>query len=160
MSQDDGVSWGDVAGTPVGEGTITDRLCYQVSLSDYDGSIIRLRYKAYAYYDNGVSLMIGDIGMGEPEPSAPILAAPYNYESVTLPRPTLSVTNAVDFQGDSLEYEFEVYSDSSPSNLSANVPVLASGNEITHGRLMRNFLIMRSIGGVAGRMMAPQMVPG
>ena len=134
-SLNDGLTWGDVSGTPVGESTIADWTRYQISLATYVGSTIRLRYKVYAYYDNGVNMIIDDIGIGEPQPDAPVQAAPANYESVADRRPTLVVTNALDYQGDSLEYQFEVFEDSSLSNLVANVPVLASGDVITSWRV-------------------------
>ena len=46
-------------------------------------------------------------------------------------RPTLVVNNALNFQGNPLSYTFEVYSDAALSNIVANVPVVASGSDVT-----------------------------
>nr|MDA3797553.1 hypothetical protein [Kiritimatiellia bacterium] len=127
VSENDGADWSNI----VSLGTVSEWTRYQLSLSAYVGKTIRLRYITKVYFSGGVNMSFDDIGIGEPAPDAPMLSSPEMYESVLQRRPTVSVTNAIDYQGDNLDYEIEVYSDIMLSNLVANVPVLASGDEIT-----------------------------
>jgi hypothetical protein len=94
---------------------------------------IRLRFIVRSEWGSAPDqdLFLDNIGIGEPAPGAPTLAAPANFTIVGVSRPTLVVTNAVDYQGDPLTYRFEVYADPALSNLVAQVPAIASGPATT-----------------------------
>ncbi len=128
VSLNEGRLWSDIPGTPIGESTLANWTRYQIPLTSYIGQTVRLRYSAYSYGNNSTfDMSIDDIGIGEPEPEAPVLHSPLQLESVAVRRPTLRVYNAIDYQGDSLDYEFEVYMDGGLSNLVASVPAVAQG---------------------------------
>ncbi len=130
-STDGGVGWSDLAGLNYNWDQNWTR--FQVPLNSYTNRTIRLRFIVWSEYGTAPDqdLFLDNIGIGEPAPGAPTLAAPANLASVTIVRPTLAVTNAVDFQGDALAYRFEVYADAALSNLVAQVPVVASGPVVT-----------------------------
>ena len=76
-------------------------------------------------------IWLDNIGIGDPIPSAPSLNGPMQLSSVSVPRPTLVVNNAIDYQSVPLSYRFEVYSDATLSNLVSQVPGVASGDSVT-----------------------------
>ncbi|MBE0543954.1 MAG: hypothetical protein IH623_21635, partial [Verrucomicrobia bacterium] len=130
-STDGGLNWTDL---PAGQDHdwSSDWVKRQVSLLTYTNRSIRLRFQTSCNYAAPeTDVFIDNIGIGEPAPGAPTLAAPANLASVNIARPVLAVTNAVDFQGDSLSYRFEVYADAELSNLAAQVPLVASGAQVT-----------------------------
>jgi len=105
----------------------------QASLANYTNRSIRLRFIVWSEYGTAPDqdLFLDEIGIGEPAPGAPTLAAPANLASVPIVRPTLWVTNAVDYQGDPLSYRFEVYADAALSTLVAQVPLVAAGAAVS-----------------------------
>ena len=130
-STDGGVSWNDLVGLNYDWNQNWTRL--QVPLTSYTNRAIRLRFIVWSEWGSAPDqdLFLDNIGIGEPAPAAPTLAAPANFNIVGVARPTLVVTNAVDFQGDPLSYRFEVYADAALSNLVAQVPAVASGPATT-----------------------------
>lgn len=60
-------------------------------------------------------------------PSAPTLATPSNGTTVAATGPTLSITNSVDPEGETVVYGFEVYTDSTLSQKVAEVADLPAG---------------------------------
>jgi len=127
VSTNAGVNWNDLIALNHDWNQGWTRM--HVSLNNYTNCIIRLRFIVWSEWGSAPDqdLFLDNIGIGEPEPSAPTLASPANLSSVPMTRPTLSVTNAIDLQGDPLTYRFEVYSDATLSNIVAQVPVVASG---------------------------------
>jgi hypothetical protein len=126
-STDGGVYWSDLAGFNNDWNQGWTRV--QASLTSYTNRTIRLRFIVWS--ESGTApdqdLFLDNIGIGEPAPGAPTLAAPANFTIVGVSRPTLVVSNAVDFQGDPLTYRFEVYADPALSQVVAQVPAIASG---------------------------------
>ena len=131
VSADGGLVWNDLVALNYDWNQPWTR--FQASLANYLNQTIRLRFIVWSEYGSAPDqdLFLDDIGIGEPAPGAPILAAPANLASVPVVRPILSVTNAVDYQGDSLSYRFEVYADAALSNLVAQVPLVSAGTAIT-----------------------------
>ncbi|MBN1669824.1 MAG: immune inhibitor A [Kiritimatiellae bacterium] len=105
----------------------------QVSLNAYRETNVWLRFLSWseAWSTPDENICLDNIGIGDPAPGTPSLSSPLNYQALQILRPTLTVTNAIDYQGDALSYRFEVYSDEDLSNLVAQVPVIASGAERT-----------------------------
>ncbi len=130
-STDGGVGWTDLAGLNYEWNQGWTRI--QVPLTTYTNHSIRLRFIVWSEYGSAPDqdLFLDDIGIGEPAPGAPSLAAPASLASVPIVRPTLSVTNAVDYQGDPLSYRFEVYADAALSNLVAQVPLVAASSVVS-----------------------------
>ena len=132
VSTDGGVTWGELPAFNINSDANTDWLLRQTPLSAYKGQRIRLRIQSSGIYAvPAEAVYIDGLGIGEPAPGAPGLKRPLAYESVPARRPTLEVWNAVDAQGDPLNYRFEVYGDETLSNLVASVPALASGARST-----------------------------
>jgi len=101
----------------------------QVSLDVWLGQTIRLRFVSHTTV--GVSnsaLFLDNIGIGGEVPEAPIPTSPINSDLVDELRPTLTVSNAFDFQSDPLSYRFEIYSDVDLTQLVAQVPAVAQGD--------------------------------
>jgi len=126
-STDGGVNWSDLVGFNNDWNQSWTRL--QASLSGYTNRTIRLRFIVWSEWGTAPDqdLFLDHIGIGEPAPGAPALSAPANYSIAGVSRPTLVVSNAVDFQGDPLTYRFEVYGDPGLSQMVAQVPAIASG---------------------------------
>ena len=126
-STDGGVNWSDLIGLNYDWNQNWTRL--QVPLTGYTNRTIRLRFIVWSEWGSAPDqdLFLDNIGIGEPAPGAPTLAAPANFTIVGVSRPTLVVSNAVDFQGNPLSYRFEVYADAALSNLVGQVPAVASG---------------------------------
>ena len=133
VSTDGGLNWGDLSAFNLDYGFNSDWVRKQASLQSYTNRTLRLRFQINSYWGSApyTDICLDQIGIGEPAPGAPTLDAPANLASVTIVRPTLSVTNAVDFQGDPLSYRFEVYADAALSNLVAQVPLVASGAAVS-----------------------------
>ncbi|MDW8309708.1 MAG: hypothetical protein RMK20_10075, partial [Verrucomicrobiales bacterium] len=130
-STDGGVNWGDLAGFNYDWNQGWTRV--QAPLTAYTNRTIRLRFIVWSEYGTAPDqdLFLDNIGIGEPAPGAPTLAAPANFTIVGVSRPMLVISNAVDFQGDPLTYRFEVYSDPALSQVVAQVPAIASGPATT-----------------------------
>jgi len=130
-STDGGVNWNDLVGLNYDWNQGWTRL--QVPLTSYTNRTIRLRFIVWSEWGTAPDqdLFLDNIGIGEPAPGAPTLASPANFAIVGVARPTLVVSNAVDYQGDPLTYRFEVYADPALSDLVAQVPAVASGSETT-----------------------------
>jgi len=130
-STDGGVNWNDLVGLNYDWNQGWTRL--QVPLTSYTNRTIRLRFIVWSEWGTAPDqdLFLDNIGIGEPAPGAPTLASPANFAIVGVARPTLVVSNAVDYQGDPLTYRFEVYADPALSDLVAQVPTVASGSETT-----------------------------
>ncbi len=130
-STDGGLNWSDLVA--LNNDWTQDWTRLQASLQSFTNRTIRLRFIVWSEWGTAPDqdIFLDDIGIGEPAPGAPTLAAPANLASVNIARPVLAVTNAVDFQGDSLSYRFEVYADAELSNLAAQVPLVASGAQVT-----------------------------
>ena len=131
VSTDRGASWRDLVGLNHDWNQPWTRL--QVPLTDYANRSIRLRFLVWSEWSTAPDqdLFLDNIGVGEPAPGAPTLAAPANSSIVGVARPTLVVTNAIDYQGDPLSYRFEVYADPALTTPVAQVPAVASGPTTT-----------------------------
>ena len=130
-STDGGIAWNDLI--TLNYDWSQDWTRFQAPLTSYLNRSIRLRFIVWSEYGSAPDqdLFLDEIGIGEPAPGAPTLAAPANLASVPIVRPTLSITNAVDYQGDPLSYRFEVYADAALSTLVAQVPVVAAGTAVS-----------------------------
>ncbi len=126
-STDGGLNWSDLVALNNDWNQNWTRM--QVPLTTYTNRSIRLRFIVWSEWGTAPDqdLFLDNIGIGEPAPGAPTLAAPANFTIVGVSRPTLVVSNAVDFQGDPLTYRFEVYADPALSQVVAQVPAIASG---------------------------------
>jgi hypothetical protein len=134
ISINGGISWSDLSGMNLENGySSEDWEKKQTSLSNWVGSTVRIRFITYSYSGSqpASNVFIDNIGIGEDVPEAPTPLAPSDQALVTELRPTLTVTNAIDHQSDSLTYQFEVYSDQAVTQLVAQVPAVASGNGTT-----------------------------
>ena len=130
-STDGGLTWQERTEANYGSFDM-DWTRVQCDLSSYIGQTVRLRFYVGGHrYTPNTEVYIDNIGIGEPTPGATTLHSPLQLESVPVLRPTLRVVNAIDFQGDALDYEFEIYSDSLLSNLVASVPAVAQGVNTT-----------------------------
>lgn len=126
-STDGGVNWSDLVAFDYDWNQNWTRV--QVPLTTYTNRSIRLRFLVWNEWGSAPDqdLFLDNIGVGEPTPGAPTLATPANLKVVGVARPTLVVTNAIDYQGDPLSYRFEVYADPGLTTLMAQVPAVASG---------------------------------
>ncbi len=132
VSTDAGASWTERSEANFNYEANFDWTRVQCDLTEYVSQTIRVRFQVWGYrYNPDTDIYLDNIGIGEPAPGAPTLHSPANIESVPVRRPTLRVKNAIDFQGDALNYKFEIYSDVMHSNLVASVPVVAQGDETT-----------------------------
>jgi hypothetical protein len=131
VSTDGGLAWSDLASLNYEWNQDWTRV--QVPLTTYTNGSIRLRFIVWSEYSTAPDqdLFLDNIGIGEPTPGAPTLSSPRDQGIVGVLRPTLVVSNAVDYQSDPLSYRFEVYSDPDMSNIVAQVPVVASGTHTT-----------------------------
>jgi hypothetical protein len=131
VSTDGGVNWPDL--TAINHDWNQDWTRVQVPLTAYTNTAVRLRFITWSEWGTAPEqgLYLDSIGIGEPTPGAPTLAAPALLASEAFIRPTLVVTNAIDYQGDPLTYRFEVYADAGLTNLVAQVPAVASGAGVT-----------------------------
>ncbi|MGA1867729.1 MAG: right-handed parallel beta-helix repeat-containing protein [bacterium] len=70
-------------------------------------------------------------------PTAPVINDPPNDSETIYPQPTLSVSNSIDYDGDTLSYFFEVYSDValSSTKLEASSLELIEGENITQWQI-------------------------
>ncbi len=99
----------------------------QTSLSGYQVSNLRLRFRVYGNHGGDDNIFLDNIAVGEQTPAAPTLNAPAMGNSEDTVRPTLVVTNAVDFQSDPMTYHYQVFDDSGLTNIVAEVPAVAGG---------------------------------
>ena len=127
VSANDGLSWSDLPGTYHTNTTISDWTRYQIDLSAYQATPIRLRFRSHtsSWYTGWVG--IDRIGLGDSAPGKPALLSPFYNETVDVFRPVLRVRNAIDYQNEPVNYQFEVYADSALEDLVAQVPSVASG---------------------------------
>ena len=132
VSADGGINWTDLSAGNVDYPFNATWTRKQISLAAYTNQTIRLRfYTACDWRAPEEDLFLDNIGVGEPAPGAPSLVSPVPLSSVTVVRPLLVVSNAIDYQSDPLSYRFEVYADVGLSNLVAQVPLVASGSDTT-----------------------------
>jgi hypothetical protein len=133
VSTDGGLNWAELAALNLDVGFDSGWTRKQVALTAYTNRTVRLRFQTWSYYGSAPDedIFLDNIGIGEYTPSAPDLNSPRNLGTVGVLRPTLVVNNAIDFQGNPLSYRFEVYADAALSNLVSQVPVVASGANIT-----------------------------
>jgi len=132
LSKDGGVNWLDLSGILA----VTDPWArFQVAVpADYRTNGVRVAVQSYAAsYDLDSTFFVDAFGVGDEPPGAPILVSPAGGATVTVVRPTLAVTNAVDSQSDPLTYSFEVYTnaDLSAGSLVAQNPAIAAGAAVT-----------------------------
>jgi len=129
LSNDGGLTWATLSSLNLNSGFDSeDWQLQQASLAPWTGQVVRLRFQSSSDYRQPQSdIFLDNIGIGEPHPAAPTASAPVNYESVDMVRPTLVLVNAVDYQSDALNYQFEVYADEQLTQLMAQVPAVASG---------------------------------
>lgn len=128
-STNGGIDWNDISELNLETGfNSTVWLKKQASLTALKGQKIRLRFASYGNnYMPFSDIFIDNIGIGEPKPGAPGLVTPSENQTVPIVRPTLTVTNAIDYQSDALTHQFEVYSDAALTHLVAQIPLVASG---------------------------------
>ncbi len=126
-STDGGLTWSTVLDIPVCVGWTRQ----QISLPKSDNLRLRFQTASHPSYWGDTDVYLDNIGIGDAEPSAPTLFRPLDRELVPEKRPTLSVNNAVDYQGNPLTYRFEVYFDGALSMLAAQVPSVAAGAGVT-----------------------------
>ena len=96
---------------------------YQVDLNAFAGNLVEL--SLVTEYGKGVC--VDNLGIGDPGPSAPTPVFPAPGQVLNTIRPTLTIANSFDAQGDFIShYTFEVYSDESldAQNLVAEVPIV------------------------------------
>jgi hypothetical protein len=136
LSKDGGLTWLDLSGVLAVVSGWT-RFQYTVP-APYCLNNIRLQLRSYAYaYELEKAFYVDAIGIGVQTPGVPILATPAQGMTVTVLRPMLTVTNAIDYQSDPLTYHFEVYTNAalSAESLVAENPAIASGAETTSWQL-------------------------
>jgi hypothetical protein len=133
VSTNSGLNWMDLTALNLNYDWSSDWVRQQVSLAAYTNQSVRLRFLSYNTVGSAPDqdIFLDNVGIGEPSPGAPTLSAPVQLSSVSVVRPTLVVTNALDYQGDPLFYRFEAYADAGLSNLVAQVPSVASGADLT-----------------------------
>jgi hypothetical protein len=132
LSKDGGVTWLDLSGILA----VTDPWArFQVAVpADYRTNGVRVAVQSYAAsYDLDSTFFLDALGVGDEPPGAPVPLSPADGATVTVVRPTLVVTNAVDSQSDPLTYSFEVYTnaDLSAGSLVAQNPAIAAGAAVT-----------------------------
>ncbi len=128
LSKDGGATWLDLSGIIAVEEEWT-RFQYAVP-AEYRTNGIRVAIQSYAYSsDLDSAFYIDSFGVGEEIPGAPAPVSPVDGATVSVYRPVLTVTNAVDTQTDPLTYAFEVYysADLDQESLVAQNPAIASG---------------------------------
>jgi hypothetical protein len=132
VSTDGGLTWPEPWGVADGW-NYPDWTQVRLSLNSWKTANVRVRFIYYSYWGGtpDMDMVIDNVGIGDQAPGAPWLCAPGDSNSVAVLRPTFSVTNAVDAQGDTLTYRFEVFSNPTLTNLVAQVPVVASGSNVT-----------------------------
>jgi hypothetical protein len=128
-STNGGLDWAEISELNLDTGfTSLVWLKKQTSLAAWKGQKIRLRFVSSSNnYMPFSDIFLDNIGIGEPTPGAPVLVTPSENQTVPIVRPTLTVTNAVDYQSDALTHQFEVYSDAALTQLVAQIPTVASG---------------------------------
>lgn len=127
ISTDDGLIWSDLPGTYRTNTTISDWTRFQIDLSAYKTTPVRIRFRSHtsSWYTGWVD--VDRIGLGDSAPGKPELLSPFFNETVEVFRPVLRVRNAIDYQNDPVNYQFEVYADTALEDLVAQVPSVASG---------------------------------
>ncbi|MFP4156341.1 MAG: choice-of-anchor J domain-containing protein, partial [Opitutales bacterium] len=133
VSTDDGENWTNLNETSLTNTSVPDWTKVQVNLSQYAGQSIRFRLRSYissGTWRTG-TVDIDRLGIGPEAPAAPLPSSPIQGEVISTARPVLTLTNAIDFQGDALNYRFEVYADAALTDLRAQIPSVASGSEQT-----------------------------
>jgi len=135
MSTDAGLTWSELPEANRNNGwTASAWELVKCNMDAFTGKVVRVRFQLHGYrYQPEMNLLVDNIGIGGPAPSAPALVAPVQNGNVAVFQPQLVVTNAFDPQNDTLTYQFEVYSNETlqAEALVATVPVLASGIDTT-----------------------------
>jgi hypothetical protein len=137
VSTDGGLTWPDLSALNRDSGFDSSvwikQQLLRVSLESYIGKKIRLRFltgSSYGYQPAS-DIFLDNIGIGEAAPGAPVHVTPLQGQSVEIIRPTLTVSNAIDYQSDALTHQFEVYADAALTQLVAQIPSVASGATTT-----------------------------
>jgi hypothetical protein len=136
ISKDGGINWLDISGI-LDITELWGRFQYEVPV-DYRVDGLRLAVKSYTYYyDLDSKFFLDMVGIGDEPPGAPLPFTPANNATVTVLRPTLAVTNAIDLQSDLLTYSFEVYTNAAldAGALVAQNPAIAEGQDTTSWQL-------------------------
>ncbi len=129
ISKDGGVTWIDLFNEEFNEAEWRQ---ISIDLSGHREENVRFRFLQHTTRaQDGEGYAIDSVGIGEPTPGTPTLHSPEEGATVGVLRPTLTVNNAFDPQTDALTYHFEVYSDEALSNLVAEVPTVAEGENLT-----------------------------
>jgi hypothetical protein len=136
VSTDGGLNWPDLSALNQNPGfnsaTWIKQQFQLFSLQAYIGKKIRLRFVTNSDWRQPQSdIFLDNIGIGEAAPGAPTLVTPFANQTVDIVRPTLTVTNAIDYQSDALTHQFEVYADAGLTQLVAQVPAVSSGTTLT-----------------------------
>ncbi len=103
----------------------------QTSLAGYLVTNLRLRFRGLGSYGGDENIFLDNIAVGEQTPGAPTLSAPAWGGDEPTVRPTLIVKNAIDYQSDLMNYEYQVFDDSELTNIVADVPAVAGGSDTT-----------------------------
>ncbi|MCC5833411.1 MAG: hypothetical protein JJU20_01645 [Opitutales bacterium] len=127
ISSNGGLSWTTLPGTSFSNTTIAEWTRYQLDLSAYKDTPIRLRFRSFASSWRSGWVDLDRIGLGSSAPGQPELVSPFYNETVEVFRPELVINNAIDYQNETVNYQFEVYADSQLENLVAQVPTVAAG---------------------------------
>ena len=125
---ENGVNWTELGAANVDYNANTGWVRKQVDLGAWTGKLVRIRFFLQAGSALQADVKVDRIGIGGDVPSAPQPRSPINGESVPTPLPVLTVRNAVDFQGDPLTYQFEVYADEALTQKVAEVPAVAENS--------------------------------
>jgi hypothetical protein len=132
VSTDQGLTWQNLADLYIHDNWISaDWIRMQTSLSSYLVSDLRLRFRVRGNYGGDSNIFLDNISIGEQTPGAPTLNSPAWGADEPTVRPALIVNNAVDFQSDPMTYEYQVFDDSSLTNVVAQVPAVAGGIDTT-----------------------------
>ncbi len=133
VSTDLGLNWNELGEVNLNYDWSSDWVKRQVSLAAYTNQTVRLRFVTWNIWSTAPDedIFLDNIGIGDPSPGAPGIVSPAQLASVSVLRPTLEVSNAVDYQNDPLSYRFEVYSDAGLTALVAQVPAISAGRNTT-----------------------------
>jgi hypothetical protein len=130
VSTNGGSTWADITALNRNGGfNSTTWIKEQASLATWKGQKIRIRFAtgSSSGAQPASDIFLDNIGIGEAAPGAPAPLSPFENETVEIVRPTLTVTNAIDYQSDALTHQLEVYADAGLADLVAQVPAVASG---------------------------------
>jgi hypothetical protein len=131
VSTDGGLTWQNLPDLYLSQHWSSSWVRLQTSLSGYLVSNLRLRFRVYGSGGGDSNVFLDNVAVGEETPGAPTLNAPAMGADELVIRPQLVVNNAVDYQSDVLDYEFQVFDDAGLTNQVAQVPAVAGGIDTT-----------------------------